>query len=290
MPRRMPTVPKGGDDASDGENKKDDDKKVAKPASSSMGSKDGGGVPSWCPWLSTPTAPARCRSSSRPFTPEQVALATEALKPGVVTLIKDLNGNHVIQRCLQRLGAEDNQFVYDAARKCCVEIATYRHGCCVLQRCIDHAADGQRRALVQEIAAQALVLSQDPFGNYVVQYILDLSLPWANAEVMMRLAGNYAELSMQKFSSNVVEKCLKLADASLEEHRNVVVREIMTSPLLARLLMDPYGNYVVQSTLSVTRCAALRAGGQDQAAPAADQEQPLRKAHPPAAPREQKVS
>ena len=186
-------------------------------------------------------------------TPEQVALATEALKPGVVTLIKDLNGNHVIQRCLQRLGAEDNQFVYDAARRCCVEIATHRHGCCVLQRCIDHAADGQRRALVQEIAAQALVLSQDPFGNYVVQYILDLSLSWANGEVMMRLAGNYAELSMQKFSSNVVEKCLKLADSSLEEHRNVVVREIMTSPLLDRLLMDPYGNYVVQSTLSVTK-------------------------------------
>ena len=44
-----------------------------------------------------------------------------------------------------------------------------------------------------------------------------------NAEVMMRLVGNYAELSMQKFSSNVVEKCLKLADQQLEEHRNVVV-------------------------------------------------------------------
>ena len=25
----------------------------------------------------------------------------EALKPGVVSLIRDLNGNHVIQRCLQ---------------------------------------------------------------------------------------------------------------------------------------------------------------------------------------------
>ena len=97
------------------------------------------------------------------------------------------------------------------------------------------------------------MLSQDPFGNYVVQYILDLGLPWCNAEVMTRLAGNYAELSTQKFSSNVVEKCLKLADQSLEERRDAVVREIMNSPLLDRLLMDPYGNYVVQSTLSVTR-------------------------------------
>jgi pumilio RNA-binding family len=240
-------------DASD--EKKEDEKKpaVAKP-SSSLGSKDGDGVPELVSVaLNTHGTRAVQKLVETLRTPEQVALATEALKPGVVTLIKDLNGNHVIQRCLQRLGAEDNQFVYDAARRCCVEIATHRHGCCVLQRCIDHAADGQRRALVQEIAAQALVLSQDPFGNYVVQYILDLALSWANGEVMMRLAGNYAELSMQKFSSNVVEKCLKLADSSLEEHRNVVVREIMTSPLLDRLLMDPYGNYVVQSTLSVTK-------------------------------------
>ena len=186
-------------------------------------------------------------------TPEQVRLAAAALEPGTVTLIKDLNGNHVIQRCLQRLQPPDNQFIYDAAKAHSVEIATHRHGCCVLQRCVDHAGEEQRRELVREIASRALTLSQDPFGNYVVQYILDLGLPWCNAEVMMRLAGNYAELSTQKFSSNVVEKCLKLADQSLEERRDAVVREIMNSPLLDRLLMDPYGNYVVQSTLSVTR-------------------------------------
>jgi len=32
-----------------------------------------------------------------------------ALNPNVVTLIKDLNGNHVIQKCLNRLSSEDNQ-------------------------------------------------------------------------------------------------------------------------------------------------------------------------------------
>ena len=31
----------------------------------------------------------------------QVTIVIEALKPGVVSLIRDLNGNHVIQRCLQ---------------------------------------------------------------------------------------------------------------------------------------------------------------------------------------------
>jgi hypothetical protein len=91
---------------------------------------------------------------------EQRALVIAALSPGVVPLIKDLNGNHVVQRCLQRLGPEDSQFIYDAAREHCVEVATHRHGCCVLQRCIDFATPSQKDALVDEVARHALVLSQ----------------------------------------------------------------------------------------------------------------------------------
>jgi hypothetical protein len=41
--------------------------------------------------------------------PEQVAMVIKALADGVVELIKDLNGNHVVQRCLQKLSHEDTQ-------------------------------------------------------------------------------------------------------------------------------------------------------------------------------------
>lgn len=46
-------------------------------------------------------------------------------------------------RWLQRLGPEDSQFIYDAAAGNCLDIATHRHGCCVLQRCIDYATNPQ---------------------------------------------------------------------------------------------------------------------------------------------------
>eukprot|EP00210_Caulerpa_lentillifera_P000590 g571.t1 len=183
-------------------------------------------------------------------TEEQRQFAISALQPGVVDLIKDLNGNHVVQRCLQRLGPEDSQFIYDAAIGCCVEIASHRHGCCVLQRCIDFATPDQRHNLVMEISANALVLSQDAFGNYVVQYVLDLGQAEASESVMTVLTGHYSDLAIQKFSSNVVEKCLKLG--GLDDARESIIKEIMHSPALPRLLQDPYGNYVVQSALSVT--------------------------------------
>ena len=76
--------------------------------------------------------------------PAQVQLVVKALESSVVELIQDLNGNHVIQRCLNRLSSSDNQFVYDAVAEHCVEVATHRHGCCVMQRCIDHASENQK--------------------------------------------------------------------------------------------------------------------------------------------------
>lgn len=38
--------------------------------------------------------------------PEQFSMVVSALKPGIVTLIKNMNGNHVAQRCLQYLVPE----------------------------------------------------------------------------------------------------------------------------------------------------------------------------------------
>ena len=63
------------------------------------------------------------------------------------------------------------QFIYNAVAANCVEVATHRHGCCVLQRCIDHASDQQRVQLVNEITYNALTLVQDPYGNYVSAHI-----------------------------------------------------------------------------------------------------------------------
>ncbi|GMP46027.1 hypothetical protein CsSME_00014341 [Camellia sinensis var. sinensis] len=55
-------------------------------------------------------------------------------------------------------------FIFDAAAKFCVNIATHQHGCCVLNRCIDKSEGKYQEKLVAEIAAHALILAQDAFG------------------------------------------------------------------------------------------------------------------------------
>jgi len=178
----------------------------------------------------------------------QVQLVVNSLRSSVVPLIQDLNGNHVIQRCLHKLQNPHNQFVYDAVAEHCVEVATHRHGCCVMQRCIDYATQEQKLQLVREIACHALTLVQDPFGNYVVQYVLELPFSLVKIGLIKKFCGHLSVLSTQKFSSNVIEKCLHVAEESVKEQ---LIDELMSPPTLNVLLQDPYGNYVIQTALTV---------------------------------------
>ncbi|KAI4299087.1 hypothetical protein L6164_032579 [Bauhinia variegata] len=179
-------------------------------------------------------------------TRHQISIVVSALEPGFLALIKDLNGNHVIQRCLQFLSNEDNKFIFVAAAKYCVDIATHQHGCCVLQRCIGLSSGQYRDKVVAEISANALLLAQDQYGNYVIQFILDLRIPFATANIISQFEGNFVHLSTQKFSSHVIEKCLAVFN---EENRSRIIYELLRAPHFEQLLQDPHANYVVQSAL-----------------------------------------
>ncbi|XP_010478958.1 PREDICTED: putative pumilio homolog 10 isoform X1 [Camelina sativa] len=185
-------------------------------------------------------------------TKHQMALVKSGLKPGFLALVKDLNGNHVIQSCLQSLGPNDNKFVLEAATKHCAEIAVHRHGCCVLQCCVANSVGPQHERLVAEISRNALRLSQDPFGNYVVQFLIEQK--FSAVRLLVQFRNHYAELATQKFSSHVIEKCLR----EYPESRSEIVRELLSSPDFEYILQDPYANYVIQTALSVTK-GAVRA-------------------------------
>ena len=85
--------------------------------------------------------------------------------------------------------------------------------------------------------------------NYVVQFIIERRLPSATAKLTSQFKGHYVYLSMQKFSSHVVEKCLK----HLQETRPRIIYELLSVSHFDHLLQDPYANYVIRSALEVTK-------------------------------------
>ena len=142
--------------------------------------------------------------------------------------------------------ADQSQFIFDAVGTHCIVVGTHRHGCCVLQRCIDHASGEQKAQLISQITKNAYELVQDPFGNYVLQYIVDLNDPEFTEPLCYAFGGNIPKLSKQKFSSNVIEKCLRGAQPHIA---TMMIEEMLNANELEGMLRDSYANYVVQTAL-----------------------------------------
>lgn len=64
------------------------------------------------------------------------------------------------------------------------------------------------------------------------------------------LLGSLLELGKEKFSSNVIEKCLEHNSPEVKE---AMVREILGADSFYEFLLDQYGNYVIQKSLQVAQ-------------------------------------
>uniref|UniRef100_A0A7S1VIA4 PUM-HD domain-containing protein n=1 Tax=Grammatophora oceanica TaxID=210454 RepID=A0A7S1VIA4_9STRA len=183
-------------------------------------------------------------------------ILTRSLTPAAARLCIDSHGNHVIQRILLKLNHEHARFVFDAVATSVGDVARHRHGCCVIQRCLDSPTSEARSHLVHRIVEKCLELMQDAYGNYVVQYVLDVCGDDDVHAVCESVVGRVCLLAIQKFSSNVMEKCLeRCTDRVKEEYLN----ELSDPERIRELMMDPFGNYVVQRALSVaTHSQAVR--------------------------------
>jgi hypothetical protein len=183
-------------------------------------------------------------------------ILTRALAPAAARLCIDSHGNHVIQRILLKLGHCHSMFVFDAVAASVGDVARHRHGCCVIQRCLDSPVTEARSHLVRRIVEKSLELMQDAYGNYVVQYVLDVCGDDDVHAVCESVAGKVCLLAIQKFSSNVMEKCLERCSDRVKE---MYLSELSDSDRIRELMMDPFGNYVVQRALSVaTHAQAVR--------------------------------
>lgn len=183
-------------------------------------------------------------------------IVTQFLAPAAARLCIDSHGNHVIQRILQKLPHIHSKFVFDAVANSVGDVARHRHGCCVIQRCLDSPPSPARSNLVKRIVEKSLDLMQDAYGNYVVQYVLDVCGDDEAAAVCESVVGKIGLLAIQKFSSNVMEKCLERSSDRVQE---LHLLELSAPDKIRELMADPFGNYVVQKALSVaTHAQAVR--------------------------------
>ena len=169
----------------------------------------------------------------------------QIIKPHTINLLRELNGAHIIQKLL--IEYPDSCFeLYKIIIDNCSFLATHRHGCCVLQKFMDGNYKKLEDDLIKNLINNCLVLITDQFGNYVIQSILYLKNEKYNSEIAKKISDNIPYYSNHRYSSNVVEKCFDFCN---EKYKSLFVEKLCSPEIVAELIVDYHGNYVIQKVL-----------------------------------------
>ncbi|CAN6871227.1 unnamed protein product [Brassica oleracea] len=166
-------------------------------------------------------------------------------------IMTDKYASYVAIRAMLVFDTMEKFRMYDHVLYYALDIARDQYGCSALNEVITDVGDALYRKLILDlVACNALFLSNDPSGNFVVQHVLTLYDSRCTSNVAVSLLGHCVDLSFQKYGSYIVEKLLEA-----EESMAVVVVELLECEggRLTRLARNEFGSFVVVKALRVTQ-------------------------------------
>ena len=168
---------------------------------------------------------------------EEEEIYQEEFSGKIILMIRDVNASHVLQKLLASL--RSRYFITREILGHVKELALDKLGVCVLKKCCNDPE------IMNEILGDLLVLMQHPYGNYAVQSVLEIWKEEVAYEFSSAIQGRVAQLCLQKYASNVIEKALVI-----ELVRDNIIKELLTYEKIKELVCNQYGCYVLR-TLSL---------------------------------------
>lgn len=166
----------------------------------------------------------------------------------VAAALDNPHANHVLQAIVQALRPAHSVFILDEiidipppqheSKNGPASIARHRYGCRILERLIEHfsvqeettttsAPDAQQQkspaakldAYIEEVLKETKDLLKHPYGNFVLQHILEHGTPSQRRTIIDTLKEKLDEFAMDTHASSVLDKALSYGD--IEEQREL---------------------------------------------------------------------
>jgi len=180
-------------------------------------------------------------------------LLVDQLRGHVRRLLESPHGNHVLQKCIEVMPADSLNFVVNelaAYPKGWVAVARHRFGCRVIERLLEHCSQEMTEMLMLAVVADAHTLCCHPFGNYVIQHVLEYGSPAHRSQVVAALIeADVVALAQHRMACNVIEKALE--NCGSKEQQALAQAILSVPPSLVSLRCSRYGRHVVRQLISV---------------------------------------
>ena len=104
-----------------------------------------------------------------------------------------------------------------------------------------------KKRIINNLKKNFLIISQNPFGNYVIQFIFDV---WPLRDciiIVNEILDKANDLCCNRFSFNIVIKALNILNL---EYKNKLIYILCFSSNVLKLLNDKYGNIVINKVVN----------------------------------------
>jgi len=174
-------------------------------------------------------------------------LIRDSLQGHIIELAFDSQGTHLIQKLIVAISLNNIGFIYQPIVERFLEVANHSFGLCVLKQIITkvESAPELKKKLIKLLYDNLENLIQNPYGNYALQHALD-TYQQECSSVFEKTFDRLVQYSNQKFSSNVIEKCLVV---SAPEYKKTFVKELVKGDRMTELMKNKYGNFVLLKAL-----------------------------------------
>ena len=170
------------------------------------------------------------------------------IKDHIEKLSIDPYSCHVIEKILSCFEEEYISFIYEYISQNFLTLAYDANGICLVKKIITFTHKSKIHEHIKNIVEEnSMELIKHPYGNYVIQVLVD---SWDLIEVKQILKlydKQFTSLSMEKYSSNVMERCIEKSDDILSQYIN----EVCESGKIFEVMKNNFGNYVIQKALKL---------------------------------------
>ena len=174
-------------------------------------------------------------------------IIVNALKDSVKELCVDPFGSHVLEKMLTCFEEEYINFLYNYIIENFLDLANNNNGICVVKKILTFT----HKKVIHEnlkikIIDNALQLIIHPYANFVIQIVIEC---WSDyKDILVLFEKKYFNLSLEKYASNVIERCIEKD----EEILNNYINEIVDSNRIYEVMRSNYGNYVIQKAIKLS--------------------------------------
>ena len=172
----------------------------------------------------------------------------QKIKGHEIEMIYNKNATYVVQKIVLKfpdfLRKDLNEIILQNFSKLCLDV----NGICLVKNFIrTNTIENDKQLMNIIVTNNFVLLAQSPFGNYAIQFLLEKLNSNELNELFGVLNENIYKLSVQQFSSNVVEKALEKMD---EITREKILDKLFFQGKFIILLKNKFGKFVISKAAS----------------------------------------